>query len=93
MKKDELLFTPLPIEKGLLLSDFDGEKINLKDIIKVEDPNEKLFEDIQRYGTFICEFECKGFKGTEFRVRVAEYEEEKYFVVQANGNLQSVIKL
>lgn len=93
MKKDELLFTPLPIEKGLLLSDFDGEKINLKDIIKVEDPNEKLFKNIQMYGAFICEFECKGFKGTEFRVRVAEYEEEKYFVVQVNGNLQSVIKL
>lgn len=93
MKKDELLFTPLPIEKGLLLSDFDGEEINPKDIIKVEDPNERLFEDIQRYGTFICGFECTGYKGTEFRVRVAKYEEEKYFVVQANGNLQSVIKL
>ena len=93
MKKDELLFTPLPVEKGLFLSDFDGEEINPKDIIKVENPSEKLFEDIQRYGTFICEFECTGYKGTEFRVRVAEYEAEKYFIVQCNGDLQDVIKL
>lgn len=93
MKKDELLFTPLPIQKGLFLSDFDGKQINSKNIIKVDDPNENLFENIKRYGTFICGFECTGFNKTEFRVRVAEYEEEKYFIVQANGNLQSVIKL
>lgn len=93
MKNDKLFFTPLPIEKGLLLSDFDGEKINNQEVIKVEDPKEKLFENIQRYGNFICGFECKGFEGTEFRVRVAEYEAEKYFIVQANGDLQSVIKL
>lgn len=93
MKKDELLFIPLPMEKGLFLSDFDGEEINPKDIIKVENPSEKLFENIQRYGTFICGFECTGYKGAEFRVRVAEYEAEKYFIVQCNGDLQDVIKL
>ena len=80
-------------KQGVILQDFDGEQIIAENIIEVIDPNKELFDNINRYGNFVCGFDCKGFKGTNFRVRVGEYEGKKYFIVQANGNIEDIIEI
>ena len=61
--------------------------------IKVEAIMEELFENIRRYGTFIAEFGCTNDLGMAIRVRVAEYDGKKYFIVQCNGEIVESLEI
>ena len=65
------------------VNDYDVEKKNM----------EELFEQIQHYGSFLAEFECMNCYGTALRVRVAEYDGKRYFIVQANGNVDYLLEI
>ena len=47
--------------------------------------NKEFFRDVIRYGIIKSDFECRDSAGRLYRVRVIEYTEKKYFVVQCNG--------
>lgn len=49
-----------------------------------------LFNDIQHYGTFTADFECVDSKGVAVRVRTADYDEKKYFIVQWGGEVVTI---
>lgn len=44
-----------------------------------------LFDILIPYGTIKADFETKNDKGSFIRVRVIEYMENKFFVLQING--------
>ena len=54
---------------------------------------EDLFEHIQRYGSFLAEFGCTNDLGMAIRVRVAEYDRKKYFIVQCNGIISELLEI
>ena len=54
---------------------------------------EELFEQIRRYGSFLAEFECTDDLGAEIRVRVAEYDSKKYFIVQCTGIIDELFEI
>lgn len=54
---------------------------------------EELFEQILHYGTFLAEFGCTNDLEMAIRVRVAEYEGKKYFIVQCNGNVAELLEI
>ena len=54
---------------------------------------EELFEQILHYGTFLSEFGCTNDLGKAIRVRVAEYDGKKYFIVQCNGRVAEVLEI
>jgi hypothetical protein len=54
---------------------------------------EKLFDEIRHYGTFTAEFGCTNDLGMAIRVRVAEYDGKKYFIVQINGRLGELLEI
>lgn len=54
---------------------------------------EKLFDEIRHYGTFTAEFVCTDISGVYFRVRTAEFDGKKYFIVQANGNILEILEI
>ena len=54
---------------------------------------EDLFEHIQRYGSFLAEFGCTNDLGMAIRVRVAEYDSKKYFIVQCNGIIAELFEI
>ena len=54
---------------------------------------EELFELILHYGTFLSEFGCTNDLGMAIRVRVAEYDGKKYFVVQCNGTVAELLEI
>ena len=47
--------------------------------------NKEFFRDVIRYGIIKSDFECRDTLGRLYRVRVVEYTEKKYFIVQSNG--------
>lgn len=54
---------------------------------------EELFKNILHYGTFTAEFGCTNYLGMAIRVRVAEYDGKKYFIVQINGRLGELLEI
>ena len=54
---------------------------------------EELFKNILHYGTFTAEFDCTNDLGMAIRVRVAEYDGKKYFIVQCNGMVAEVLEI
>ena len=54
---------------------------------------QELFNDILHYGTFTAEFGCTNYLGMPIRVRVAEYDGKKYFIVQINGRLDELLEI
>ena len=54
---------------------------------------EELFKNILHYGTFTAEFGCTNDLGMAIRVRVAEYDVKKYFIVQINGRLGELLEI
>ena len=54
---------------------------------------QELFNDILHYGTFKAEFGCTNDLGMPIRVRVAEYDGKKYFIVQCNGMVAEVLEI
>ena len=54
---------------------------------------EKLFDEIRHYGTFTAEFGCTNDLGMAIRVRIAEYDGKKYFIVQINGRLGELLEI
>ena len=61
--------------------------------IKEEAIMEQLFKNILHYGTFTAEFGCTNDLGMAIRVRVAEYDGKKYFIVQCNGRVAEVLEI
>lgn len=49
-----------------------------------------LFNDIQHYGTFTAGFECVDSTGVDVRVRTADYDGKKYFIVQRGGKVVTI---
>lgn len=49
-----------------------------------------LFDDIRNYGTFTAGFECMDSKGVAVRVRTADYDGKKYFIVQRGGEVVTI---
>lgn len=54
---------------------------------------EELFDNIRHYGTFTAEFGCTNDLGMVIRVRVAELDGKKYFIVQCNGNISELLEI
>ena len=54
---------------------------------------EEMFDNIRHYGTFTAEFGCTNDLGMAIRVRVAEYDGKKYFIVQINGRLCELLEI
>jgi len=54
---------------------------------------EKLFDEIRHYGTFTAQFVCTDISGVYFRVRTAEFDGKKYFIVQANGKILEILEI
>ena len=54
---------------------------------------EELFKQILHYGTFLAEFGCTNDLGMEIRVRAAELDGKKYFIVQCNGNIPELLEI
>lgn len=54
---------------------------------------EELFNNILHYGTFLAEFGCTNDLGMAIRVRVAELDGKKYFIVQCNGNVSELLEI
>ena len=54
---------------------------------------EELFEQIRHYGTFLAEFGCTNHLGMAVRVRVAECDGKKYFIVQCNGMVAELLEI
>ena len=54
---------------------------------------ENLFDEIRHYGIFTAEFGCTNDLGMAIRVRVAEYDGKKYFIVQCNGRVAEVLEI
>ena len=52
-----------------------------------------LFEQIRRYGSFLAEFGCTNDLGMALRVRVAEYDGKKYFIVQCDGIISELFEI
>lgn len=53
----------------------------------------ELFEQILHYGTFLYDFECTSYLGFAVRVRVAELDGKKYFVLQCNGDVYDLLEI
>ncbi len=49
-----------------------------------------LFNDIRNYGDFTAGFECVDRKGVAVRVRTADYNGNKYFIVQRGGEVVTI---
>ena len=54
---------------------------------------EELFEQVRRYGSFLAEFGCTNDLGMALRVRVAEYDGKKYFIVQCDGSVAELFEI
>ena len=54
---------------------------------------EDLFEQIRRYGSFLVEFGCINDLGMALRVRVAEYDGKKYFIVHCDGIISELFEI
>jgi hypothetical protein len=50
-------------------------------------------DDVRHYAKFLAEFACVDRSGKNFRVRVAELEGKKYFIVQCDGNVIEVLEI
>ena len=71
-----------------------GTKIKKVNYYDVEEKNmEELFEQIRRYGSFLAEFGCTNDLGMALRVRVAEYDGKKYFIVQCDGIISELFEI
>ena len=55
--------------------------------------NKEFFRDVIRYGIIKSDFECRDTLGRLYRVRVVEYTEKKYFIVQCNGDPLELIEV
>ena len=49
-----------------------------------------LFNEILDYGDFTADFECVDRNGVAVRVRTADYDGKKYFIVQWGGEVVTV---
>lgn len=49
-----------------------------------------LFNEIRDYGDFTADFECVDRNGVAVRVRAADYDGKKYFIVQRGGEVVTV---
>ena len=54
---------------------------------------EELFEQIRHYGSFLAEFGFTNYLCMAIRVRVAEYDSKKYFIVQCNGIIAELFEI
>lgn len=54
---------------------------------------QELFDNILHYGTFAAEFGCTNDLGMAIRVRVAEYDGKKYFIVQCGGCVAEILEI
>ena len=50
-------------------------------------------DDVRHYAKFLAEFACVDRSGKNFRVRVAELEGRKYFIVQCNGDVVEILEI
>ena len=51
------------------------------------------FYDIRHYAKFLAEFACVDRSGKNFRVRVAELDGRKFFVVQCDGEVVDLLEI
>ena len=51
------------------------------------------FDDIRHYAKFLAEFACVDRSGKNFRVRVAELDGRKFFVVQCDGEVVDLLEV
>ena len=65
------------------VNDYDVEEKNM----------EELFEQICHYGSFLAEFGYANDLGMALRVRVAEYDGKKYFIVQCDGIISELFEI
>lgn len=68
----------------------DCETLGDYDKSKMKMTLQMLFNDIRNYGTFTADFECVDSKGVDVRVRTADYDGKKYFIVQMGGEVVTV---
>lgn len=54
---------------------------------------QELFNNILHYGEFTAEFGCTNHLGMAIRVRVAKYDDKRYFIVQCNGNVAELLEI
>ena len=52
-----------------------------------------LFNEIRDYGDFTADFECVDRNGVAVRVRTADYNGKKYFIVQSGGEVVTIKKI
>ena len=52
-----------------------------------------LFNEIRDYGDFTADFECVDRNGVAVRVRTADYNGKKYFIVQMGGEVVTIKKI
>lgn len=51
------------------------------------------FDDVRHYARFLAEFACVDRSGKNFRVRVAELDGRKFFIVQCDGEIVDLLEI
>ena len=51
------------------------------------------FDDIRHYAKSLAEFACVDRSGKNFRVRVAELDGRKFFIVQCDGEVVDLLEI
>lgn len=51
------------------------------------------FDDVRHYAKFLAEFACVDCSGKNFRVRVAELDGRKFFIVQRDGKVVDLLEI
>ena len=51
------------------------------------------FDDIRHYAKFLAEFACVDRSGKNFRVRVADLDGRKFFIVQCDGEVVDLLEI
>ena len=50
-------------------------------------------DDVRHYAKFLAEFACVDSSGKNFRVRVAELDGRKFFIVQCDGEVVDLLEI
>jgi hypothetical protein len=50
-------------------------------------------DDVRHYAKFLAEFACVDRSGKNFRVRVAELDGRKFFIVQCDGEVVDLLEI
>lgn len=57
------------------------------------DEKRELFNNILHHGTFGADFGCTNHLGMNIRVRTADYNGKKYFIVMCDGNITELLEI